>query len=412
MKQSKSMVTGSTNIEPFIQLGEQPNGNIFFEKEDIHHEKNFTLNMSVCKDSWLVQLDEFPTPEEMFSNHPYISGYSKPVVTHFTWLSKHIIDKFALAKNSLVVDIGANDGTLLSKFRENGMLTLGVDPGGITGKLARENGLLVARTFWNQETGNSLKQMGLVPNLITATAVFYHIPDLHQFVKGLYAAMDDKSIFMAQCVNLKDVIEKLEYDHFYHEHTCIYSVTALKMLFEMNDMKIISVEHCDMHGGSVLVYATKKDSAYQVDESVERTLQEEEDFGIKNLQMYHDFAKRVKDTTDNLVALLKDLKAQGKTVFGLGAPVKGSTLLNYGKIGPELVSQVVEVNPHKIGRVVPGVHIPVVDESTIEKQPDYYLLLAWNFKDFFIEKYKDYLQNGGKFIVPNPEVHIFDKNNL
>jgi len=409
MIQKKSMVTGSTNIEPFINLGDQPNGNIFFAKEDVNLEKVFTLKMSVCKDSWLVQLDEFPEAGEMYNNHPYISGYSKPVVDHFDWLSGHLITKYKLPINSLVLDIGANDGSLINSFKEKGMLTLGIDPGSITGKIARDNGALVAKTFWNHKAGTALKSLNLLPKLITATAVFYHVPDLHEFIEGLDEVMDDESIFVCQCVYLKDVIEKLQFDHFYHEHTCIYTVNALKILFDLHDMKLIDVEYSTIHGGSIIAHVARKSSKYIVRDNVSKFINEEEKVGLMEIKTYHEFATKVKDNISKLVSLLKSLKIEGKKVYGIGAPVKGSTLLNYAKINSELVSKVVEVNPYKIGRVIPGVHIPIVDEKLLMGQPDYYLLLAWNFKKYFLEKYKTFLCNGGKIIVPNPELHIIEE---
>jgi len=412
MKQSTSMITGTNNIELFIELGSQPNGNLFFSPEDIEKEDFFTLNMSVCKDSWLVQLDEFPTPNEMFSNHPYISGYSMPVVEHFNYLASHIVKKLGMSSNSLVLDIGANDGTLLSCFKQNGMITLGIDPGSITGKLAKENGLLVAKTFWDKDSSASLKNLGLTPSLITATAVFYHVPSLHEFVKGLTTVMDDDSVFVCQCVYLKDVIEKLQFDHFYHEHTCIYSVNSLYLLFKMNGMKIISIEHNEIHGGSIIVYATKINSNREIDNTVSEFLLIEEQFGLQKIETYHNFTKKVKKNIENLKSILKNIKNGQEVIYGIGAPVKGSTLLNFANINTDLVSKIVEVNPHKIGKVVPGVHIPIVSEDSISKQPDYYLLLAWNFKDYFLRKYKQFILDGGKIIIPNPEVHIVDKTNL
>lgn len=409
MIQKKSMVTGSNNIEPFINLGNQPNGNIFFYKENINMEKDFTLSMSVCKDSWLVQLDEFPEPEEMYNNHPYISGYSKPIVEHFDWLSRHLIEKYNLAKHSLILDIGANDGTLINSFKEKGMLTLGIDPGSITGKIARENGALVAKAFWKKNTGTALKELNLIPKLITATAVFYHIPNLHEFVDGLDEAMDSESIFICQCVYLKDVIEKLQFDHFYHEHTCIYSVNALKILFEMHNMKLIDVEYSEIHGGSIIAHAVKSTSSLNIKESVSEFINLEKKAGLMNIETYKEFSKKVETNIEKLVSLLKTLKKQGKSVYGIGAPVKGSTLLNYANIDSELISKVVDVNPYKIGKVVPGVHIPIVDEKEITEHPDYYLLLVWNFKDYFLEKYKGFLKSGGKIIIPNPELHIVNE---
>lgn len=220
--------------------------------------------------------------------------------------------------------------------------------------------------------------------------------------------MNDETVFVVQGVNLSDVITKFQFDHFYHEHSCIHSILALQNLFTAHGLKILHVEHYDIHGGSFVAYVAKKSSDYEINPSVANTIKEERESGLDRLENYHEFSRRVADNVSTLKALLVDLKAQNKTVFGLGAPLKGSTLLNYGNIGPDLVQRLTEVNKFKIGRLSPGTHIPVVDEITIVDEPDYYLVLAWNFLDFFMTKKRDYLRSGGKFIVPGPIVHILD----
>jgi len=407
MKQNKSMVTGSDNIEHFIDLRNQPNGNIFFDKENISNEELFSLKMSVCKDSWLVQLEEFPTPSDMFDEHPYISGYSQPVVTHFKWFSNFLVNKLNIAKGSLVIDIGANDGSLLSCFKNLGLTTLGVDPGKYSGEYAKKNEILVLRKFWNKETGSDLSKLNVKPSLITATAVFYHVPDLHNFISGLKAVMSEDTVFVCQCVYLMDVIKKLQFDHFYHEHTCVYSVYSLVKLFELNDMKVIDVTYNTIHGGSIIVEAVKNTSSRIVSENVNNFIKREKEFGLFDIKTYHNFSARVSENIQNLKSLLIDLKSKGKSVYGIGAPVKGSTLLNYAEVKEDLIQKIVEVNKLKIGKVVPGVHIPIISEDQAnENHPDYYIVMAWNFKEYFLEKYKDYIKNGGKLIIPNPTLHI------
>lgn len=400
------MVSGSTNLVEFLDLGDQPNGNHFVDEENKDKEPKFPLKMLVCPESWLVQIGEYPSPEFVFCNHPYISGVNVPIVKHFKRMAKHMVEKFSLEKNSLVIDIGANDGTFLRAFQDNGMRTLGVDPGQKTGQLCRSQGTTVCETFWNEETGKALRHLNLNPSLITATAVFYHIPDLHSFVKGLTEVMSDTTIFATQCVYLKDLMEGMQYDHFYHEHTCLYSLKPLVKLFEMHGLRVLDVEFYDVHGGSFVAYVGRKDCKFQTNHSVEDALAKEEEAGLYDMKTYEDFRKRCEKNKEDLNRLLKELKEQGKSVYALGAPLKGSTLLNYCGIGPDLVQCATEVNQFKIGKLVPGVHIPVVDETKLDKQPDYYLVLSWNFLDFFVDKYSDYLKAGGKFIVPNPDVRI------
>jgi hypothetical protein len=408
MKNSSCMNCGSTELKRFIDLGDQPNGNHFPSESEKDRELKFPFAMDVCTQCWQVQLEEFPSMEFMFSNHPYITGVNMPVISHFKSMVERTVFRYGLEKNSLVIDIGANDGTLLSIFRDKGMRVLGVDPGARTGKLCRANGITVCETFWNSETAEAIKKLNIQPDLITATAVFYHVPDLHDFIRGLRTVMTNKTVFLTQCVYMKDVLEKFEFDHFYHEHTMMHSITPLKRAFEQHGMRLLDVDYYDVHGGSFVLGVGLEDCIHPTSPTVADALKAEEDFGMSRLQTYLDFTKQVEQNRDDLVNLLRELKIQGKKVFALGAPLKGSTLLNYCKIGPELIDLATEVNQFKIGKLTPGTHIPIVDESTLTVNPDYYLLLSWNFLDFFKQKYADYLKAGGKFIVPHPRVRIIE----
>lgn len=347
--------------------------------------------------------------EFMFSNHPYITGVNMPVVTHFRTMVERTIFRYDLEPNSLVIDIGANDGTLLKTFQDSGMRVLGVDPGARTGKLCRANGITVCETFWNSETANAVKTLNLKPDLITATAVFYHIPDLHDFIDGLRSVMSERTVFLTQCVYMKDVLDKLQFDHFYHEHTMMHAIAPLKRAFESHGMRLLDVDFYDVHGGSFVLTVGMENCIHETSENVARAIKAEKDFGLEDFETYLQFTRRVESNRDELVSLLRDLKTQGKRVFALGAPLKGSTLLNYCGIGPDLVELATEVNQFKIGKLTPGTHIPIVEESSLAVQPDYYLLLSWNFLDFFRQKYADFLAAGGKFIVPHPSVRVIGK---
>jgi SAM-dependent methyltransferase len=394
------------NLAEFIDLGIQPNGNNFPDVDTKDQEQVFPMAMQVCQDCWQVQIAEFPSPEFLFSNHPYITGVNVPVVEHFERLVPHVINKLNLQSNALVVDVGCNDGSLLKVFAKHGLRVLGVDPGQRTGELARKQGITVFKTFWNLQTGEALRQLNIFPEVITATAVFYHVPDLHQFIEGLKQIMHRNCVFVVQGVYLKDLLERNEFDHFYHEHSCIHAVAPIKRLFEAHDMRLLDVEFTEIHGGSFVLYVGLKSHPLPTSEAVQLAIDAEKKAGLNKLSTYHDFAATVKQNTDELRKLLIELKQQGKLVFALGAPVKGSTLLNYCQIGPDLVACATEVNPFKIGRLTPGTHIPVVDERSIQQQPDYYLVLSWNFLDYLVDKYKDFLRKGGKFIVPIPHVRV------
>ena len=400
------MSCGSSALHEFIDLGDQPNGNSFPMEGDTEGELFFPFAMLVCKECWLVQIRQFPSAELLFSDHPYVTGLNVPIVRHFEALSKKLVQELDLKPNSLVIDIGANDGTLLKAFRENGMRVLGIDPGKRTGALAKEFGITVGRTFFGEETARSLTQLGLQPDLITATAVFYHIPDLHDFVAGLAYVMTDDSVFVAQCVSLSDVVAKNQYDHFYLEHSCIYSIIALTRLFEAHGMRLFDVEHIDVHGGSFLAKAVRDSSPRKTQPSVQAAIESEQKAGLDRLETFQAFAERVRKNREDLNASLRRLKEEGKRVFALGAPVKGSTLLNYCGIDSALVECATELNPFKIGHLTPGTHIPIVDEKALQEEPDVYLILTWNFLDYWTEHFADYLEKGGRFLVPVPTVRM------
>ncbi len=403
---------GSNDLKTFLDLGKQPNGNVFPNVEQRHTEQQFSCVMLVCTCCWQVQLKAFPSVESMFSDHPYVTGMNQPVVAHFETLVQDILQKFPMPANSLVLDIGANDGTLLSKFRQQGMRVLGIDPCQKTGRLAKEKGITVFEGFWNQHSAESMRSLKIMPQLIMATAVFYHVADIHSFVRGLAKLMQKETIFCAQCVYLKDIIEKLQFDHFYHEHIMIHAIAPLKKLFSQYGLRLLDVDFYPIHGGSFVLYVGKEASKLPSSPRIAQAIEAEKAAKLDQLATYQHFTRQVEHNKQQLIALLKKIKQTGKRIFGLGAPLKGNTLLNYYGIGTDLIDCVTEINPYKIGKYTPGTHIPVVSEQSIQVQPDYYLLLTWNFLDFFIQKYADYLNNGGYFIVPHPHVRIIDKSQL
>ena len=406
MKRSECMVCSGNRLVEFIDLGDQPNGNNFLYAADVAQEVSFPLAMMVCQDCWEVQISEFPSQEVLFSDHPYLSGVNAPVVAHFEQLAARVVYKLGLKPNDLVIDVGCNDGTLLKMFAKQGLRTLGVDPSERPGQVAREQGITVFKQFWNGDTGRSLRQLGLKPELITATAVFYHVPDLHDFCLGLTEVMGPDSTFVVQGVNLKDLIEHNEFDHFYHEHSCIHSLGPLTKLFGQHGLRIQDVEFSPIHGGSFILFVVRDENPKPTTAAVAEAIEAERVARLYEIQTYHDFAKRIEHNMGQLKTLLGELKAAGKVVYALGAPLKGSTTLNYAGIGPDLVELVTEVNQFKVGRVTPGTHIPVVDERSLGRVPDYYLVLAWNFLDFLVGKYDTYLAGGGKFIAAVPDVRI------
>ncbi|MBM2812797.1 MAG: hypothetical protein HW416_3556 [Chloroflexi bacterium] len=399
MKRKSCMNCGGQELHEFLDLKPQPNGNRFPGPTDAEAEPLYPMSMLVCTACWLVQIAEFPPSALLFEDHPYITGVNVPVVEHFKRLVPRLVKRFELQPNDLALDIGCNDGTLLKEFAASGLQVLGVDPCKGTWELARQAGVTVFRTFWNRAAGEALSRLSVVPDIITSTASFYHVPDLHDFVAGVDLVMGPKTIFMVQGVYLKNLIERNQFDHFYHEHSCVHSVGPLRRLFAEHGMRILDLEFSELHGGSFVVTVAKNESPWATDPAVEEAIKAEEQAGLNSLD-------RVRDNADRLVAMLRALKADGKRVFALGAPVKGSTLLNFCGIGPDLIECATEINVRKIGRLMPGTRIPIVDETALTSQPDYYLVLTWNFLEFLRQRYDGFLRAGGRFIAPVPEVSI------
>lgn len=408
MSEPSCLICGGRDMKQVIDLGKQPNGNVFPALHDLGAESTFECIVVVCPHCWLVQLQETPSVEDMFTDHPYISGLNRPVVEHFEYLALRTVEKFSLQEQSLVLDIGANDGTLLSKFQNHRMRVIGIDPCVRACDLARHNGITVMNAFWNTTSARSIIDLGLRPDVITATAVFYHMHDIHDFVRGLEMIMQRDTVFCVQCVYLKDVIEKLQFDHFYHEHTMIHAIAPLERLFSDYGLRIVDIEFTAIHGGSFIMDIVREESPFPSNSIVSQSIKEEREAGLQSFQTYLRFTSRVEKVKQDLLTLLRELRDDGKIVYGLGAPLKGSTLLNYCGIGPDLIALVTEINPNKIGRYTPGSNIPIFSEEEVTEQPDYYLILSWNFLHFFVKKYASYFAKGGRFIVPHPELRIVD----
>lgn len=400
------MSCGETTVTEFLDLGMQPSGNAFVTRENVADEPLFSLRMGVCETCWQAQLLDHLDKATLFEDHPYLTGTNAPIVSHFGELAKRLTQKYGLTAEDLVLDIGCNDATLLTKFKEQGVSTMGVEPSARISQMARESGHVVANTFWNSETAAAIHNLQIKPRLITAMSVFYHVSDLHDFLSGVEVVSDRNTLFVVQAVSLMSLMEKNQFDHFYHEHTCIHSVMSLQDILSSHALKIIDVEETDVHGGSFIVTIAHLDSPHVTNRSVAAFVERERAAGLEAVETYLEFGERARDIGRRLRAMLVDLRASNKRVYGLGAPLKSSTFLNFADIGPTLIECLTEVNDLKIGKLSPGKHIPVVDERLLEDEPDYYVVFAWNYLDFLVEKKADFLAAGGKFIVPFPDLRV------
>ncbi len=397
----------SRNQHQFLSLGDQPHCNRFLRKEELGGQEHwYPLDLYFCEDCGLVQLGYVVPPEVMFRDYPYVSGTTVTLTNHFHQLARDIVERFNLTPGSQIVDIGSNDGTFLQGFKKQRMRVLGVDPAVNIARMANEAGIETIPDFFGRGVAEKITREWGNADVITAAGVFYHIPDLEDVVEGVRVLLSDDGVFVVQANYLLDMLEKNSFDNIYHEHLHYYSLKPLIVLFHRFDMEVFHAERNSIHGGSIVVYV-RKGTTGTLSKSVDAILALEAERGVYKLDTYRRFAVQVGRIKDELLAILQDLKAKGKRMAAYGAPAKGNTMLNYCRIGPDLLEYAVEKNPLKAGLFTPGMHIPVIsEEEAREKQPDYYLVLPWNFLDEFLAKESSFREKGGKFIVPIPEPHI------
>lgn len=401
-------ICGSARIKQFLSLHYMPIPNGFVPKKDIKKKEfHFPLKVCVCTDCWLVQLTHVIPAEIMFRNYLYIPSTSTTVVAHFREMADHIIKNFNVKRKDLVIDIGSNDGTLLSNFQKKNIPVLGVDPAENIARQANKNGIRTLCTFFTEEKAQKIAQEYGKAKIITATNVIAHIQDLHDVMKGIALLLQDNGIFVMEAPYLADLVERNEFDTIYHEHLSYFSVHPLEVLFHQHGLKIIDIQKQSIHGGSLRVFVAKQSADYTVHPRVEKFLIEEKAKNLQNIKTYDDFALRVKKVKRDLLQFLRKIRKEGKTIIGYGAAAKGNVLLNYCDISTDLLDYIVDSIPYKQGKYTPGTHIPIYPESKIVKaMPDYTLILAWNFADEIIRKNQEYVQKGGRFIIPVPYLKI------
>ena len=406
MQITKCRICGSPNIKKFLDVGNQPWGNDFLPEPG--KAEKYPLELYFCEDCTLVQLGYTVPKEKMFVHHSYISGTTKTLRNHFYSLSDRIIKRFNLTSGDLVVDIGGNDGALLQGYSRHNIQVLNVESGVIQAKLSLQNKVPVINKFFNERTANEiLLKEAKRASIISAAGVFFHLEELHSVMRGIKKLLNDKGVLVVQFIYLGDIIEKNSFDNVYHEHLLYYTLKSLSKLFDIYDMKVFDIERSEIHGGSIIAYVCHK-GAYKVLNSVPEMVEYENKHSYHKFNTYKKFANNVKKVKQELLKILNQIKKEGKTIFAYGAPVKGSTLLNFCGIGTKYIDCAVEKNKLKCQKYYPGVNIPVIFEG-FAKRPDYYLILPWNFLDEFIEKEAQFLDEGGKFIVPIPTPRIIER---
>jgi len=395
-------ICSSNDLVKILDLGMHPPPLKFLNNNE--PEQLFPLQLFFCKSCHLWQLGDAVDPSVLFKTYTYESGVSNSFKNHLYNFAKLLVDRFHLTSNDLVIDIASNDGTLLEGFSSFNIRILGVEPSNVA-DIAKNKGIPTVKNFFDEDVAKEIIKKYGKAKVITAANIFAHVKSLDSFVKGVQLLLKEDGVFVTESQYLMDIVQKLEYDTIYHEHLRYYGIKQLEKLFDIYDMEIFDAERISAQGGSIRVFSSFKEKISK-NNSVKELIHKEEEFGLNKLDTAKEFATRVENNKKDLRELLLKIKSEGKSIAGIGAPARSSTVLNFCKIDSKILDFIAEKGILKIGKVTPGTHIEVVDDKTlIEKQPDYALLLSWHLKDNLIPKIRN---DGykGKIIVPLPKIEI------
>ena len=394
-------VCDSTRLETAVDLGVQPWANHFLKPSEVGREPVYPLRVVLCADCATAQLDYTVPKETMFADHTYLSGTTKTLSDHFRGVAEKVDQRFFASRPKKgMLDIGSNDGTQLRHYRDLGYDILGVEPAKLPSDIANEAGLTTVRAFFNADTARSI---GRKFEVINASGVFFHLEELHSVTDGIRISLAEDGVFVIQFLYMKRIVENDAFDQIYHEHLLYYNVRTIDQLLRRHGLALFDADLSPIHGGSMIAYATHAAQA-KPSERLESYGRAEDEAGANTLPWYFAFQKRIAERKAENLAFLRACQAAGKRVYGLGAPVKGNTLLNYYGIGPDLIQCLTERNAHRRDLIAPGSHIPVLIESELTSQPDVYYVLAWNFKTEILARNQDLIAKGVEFFFPvNPK---------
>jgi novobiocin biosynthesis protein NovU/D-mycarose 3-C-methyltransferase len=401
---------GSKNLKLILDLGRTALVNDFLKPEEVADYKiSLPLRVVLCPDCSLVQLADTVDPKILYSHYAYVTSTSKTMDTHLNKMMTHLLTTARLGSGSKVLEIASNTGVFLKKFKEQGCEVLGIEPAGNIADVALATAIPTRKEFFNAATAKKLKAEWGAADLILGRHVFAHIDDLRDLVAGLEAVSHAETLIAFEVPYLVDFFEHTEYDTIYHEHLSYISVRAIEALVKDSAFMLSRVDHYPIHGGSILFHLRHRSSKAAPDASVAQALDREKKMQLAEPATWANFAQRVNHIRAGLPALLRKLKAQGKRIIGYGASAKGNTLLNTCGITTKELDYIIDNTPFKQDKIAPGSWIPVrPPERLLKDQPDYALLLAWNFAPEIIARETEYQRRGGRFIVPIPEPRIVD----
>jgi len=404
------MLCRAPAVEEFLDLGATALANQFLAADKINgSEPKYPLRVGFCHACGHVQLTRSVPPREMFENYLYISSASDTLKNHLWELSDLLVERYRLGSGDLVIDIGCNDGTLLRGFQRHGVRPLGIDPAQNLAAFTDGSGIERCTELFTAAAAEEIVARWGHASLISATNTFPHIQDPADFVNGIKTVLKPGGVFVIEMHYLLDMIEQVAFDTIYHEHVSYWALGPMKRFFAEHGMTVVDAERVPLHHGQLRVHVQRQGEG-RVRPGVDQVLANERAAGLGELATYQRFAARAHRIKRDLRETLNALAQKGERVAGYGAPAKGNTLLGFLEIGPELLPYIADRSPLKQGLYTPGTHIPVVaPERLLADQPDYILLLAWNFAEEIVAQQAEYRKRGGKFMVPVPEVRVLER---
>ena len=393
----------------FCDLGQSPLSNSFLKESQLQTKETFyPLHAYVCEVCQLVQLDEFESPKNIFTNYAYFSSYSETWLRHCEEYKNQVISRFKIDHHKKVIEIASNDGYLLKYFKEENIPVLGIEPAENVAQVAESSGIPTVKSFFNSELAKKLKANNKQADLLICNNVLAHVPNLNDFIAGLKILLKPEGVITLEFPSLSNLIEQNQFDTIYHEHFSYFSLLTVERIFFHHGLTLFDVDELSTHGGSLRIYVQHKENTENfISENVSRIKQMEYNSGLDKISSYLSFTKQVEETRRKLYSFLAEKKQLGKSIAAYGAPAKGNTLLNYCNIGTDLIDYTVDLNPGKQGCYLPGTHIPIFHPDKIkDTKPDYLLILPWNIKNEIIEQMEHINQWGGEFIIPIPNVML------
>ena len=399
------------DLSQVLKLKPTPAGNNFLTLEEKlkNDEPIFPLKLYLCKNCFHLQLGHVVSPDHLFKdNYHFVSGTSPVNVNHFENYAGEVISRFELKKNSFIIDIGSNDGTCLKAFKNKGMRVLGIDAAENIAKIANKNGIETKAAFFSKTLALNIKEQYGVPDLITSHNVLAHIEDFSGVMDAISSLMDKNSIFIFEVGYFLDVFKNLWFDTIYHEHLDYHTVAPLKEFFRAMGMELFDTKRVDIQGGSIRNFVQISGGKHKANSSIEELILLEKNEGLTNVSDLKTFQSRIDVVKSDLSQLLKDIKEKSRSIAGYGAPTKSTTLMNYFELDESLIDYIIDDNPLKQGKFSPLLHIPIVSSEYLlgDSQPDYLLILAWNFAESIIAKVKKSGDFSGKYIIPLPKAKI------